>query len=92
MESFNGRMRDELLNESLFFSLDHARQKVAAWALDYNTRRPHSSIGYLTPEAFAASLTATGRSAAQYESCAARPVAHPTLRGVTNPRTLVAAG
>jgi len=51
VESFNGRMRDELLNESLFFGLDHARQKVAAWALDYNTRRPHSSIGYLTPEA-----------------------------------------
>jgi len=48
VESFTGRMRDELLNESLFFSLDHARQKVAAWALDYNTRRPHSSIGYLT--------------------------------------------
>nr|WP_312294244.1 IS3 family transposase [Brevundimonas diminuta] len=92
VESFNGRMRDELLNESLFFGLDHARQKVAAWALDYNTRRPHSSIGYLTPEAFAASLTATGRPAAQDESCAARPVAHPTLRGVTNPRTLVAAG
>lgn len=92
VESFNGRMRDELLNESLFFSLDHARQKVAAWALDYNTRRPHSSIGYLTPEAFAASLTTTGRPAAQDESCAARPVAHPTLRGVTNPRTLVAAG
>ena len=92
VESFNGRMRDELLNESLFFSLDHARQKVAAWALDYNTRRPHSSIGYLTPEAFAASLTATGRPAAQDESCAVRPVAHPTLRGVTNPRTLVAAG
>ncbi len=92
VESFNGRMRDELLNESLFFGLDHARQKVAAWALDYNTRRPHSSIGYLTPEAFAASLTATGRPAAQDESCAARPVAHPTLRGVTNPRILVAAG
>ncbi|WP_138141362.1 MULTISPECIES: IS3 family transposase [Brevundimonas] len=92
VESFNGRMRDELLNESLFFGLDHARQKVAAWALDYNTRRPHSSIGYLTPEAFAASLTATGRPAAQDESCAVRPVAHPTLRGVTNPRTLVAAG
>ena len=92
VESFNGRMRDELLNESLFFGLDHARQKVAAWALDYNTCRPHSSIGYLTPEAFAASLTATGRPAAQDESCAARPVAHPTLRGVTNPRALVAAG
>lgn len=85
-------MRDELLNESLLFSLDHARQKVAAGALDDNTRQPNSSIGYLTPEAFAASLTERGRPAAQYESCAARPVAHPTLRGVTNPRTLVAAG
>ena len=92
VESFNGRMRDELLNESLFFGLDHARQKVAAWALDYNTRRPHSSIGYLTPQAFAASLTATSRPAAQDESCAARPVAHPTLRGVTNQRTLGTAG
>jgi transposase InsO family protein len=45
VESFNGRMRDELLNESLFFSLDHAREKLAAWAADYNDRRPHSSIG-----------------------------------------------
>ncbi len=92
VESFNGRMRDELLNESLFFGLGHARQKVAAWALDYNTCRPHSSIGYLTPEAFAASLTATGRPAAQDASCAARPVAQPMLRGVNNPRTLVVAG
>lgn len=48
VESFNGRMRDELLNESLFFSLDHARQKLAAWTADYNTTRPHSAIGYQT--------------------------------------------
>ncbi len=54
VELFNGRMRDELLNESLFFSLDHAREKRAAWAADYNTRRPHSSIGYQTPAAYAA--------------------------------------
>ena len=46
VESFNGRMRDELLNESLFFTLDHAREKLATWAADYNTRRQHSSIGY----------------------------------------------
>jgi len=45
IESFNGRMRDELLNESLFLDLDQARQIVAAWVTDYNTRRPHSSIG-----------------------------------------------
>ena len=44
--------------------LSHARQKLMAWANDYNTSRPHSSIGYLTPAAYAASLTATGRPAA----------------------------
>jgi putative transposase len=48
-------MGDELLNESLFFSLRHARQKFAPGALDYNICRPHSSIGYLIPQAFPAS-------------------------------------
>ena len=46
--SFNGRMRDELLNESLFFGLDHARSAIAEWADDYNHFRPHSSLGYQT--------------------------------------------
>ncbi|MGY4230292.1 transposase InsO family protein [Bradyrhizobium sp. USDA 4503] len=41
IESFNGRMRDELLNETLFFDLDDARAKIAAWVADYNLRRPH---------------------------------------------------
>jgi transposase InsO family protein len=59
VESFNGRMRDELLNETLFFDLDHARAEIASWALDFNLQRPHSSLGYLTPAAFAANLTAT---------------------------------
>ena len=39
-ESFNGRMRDELLNETLFFGLDHARTKIAVWADDYNFIAP----------------------------------------------------
>lgn len=56
-ESFNGRMRDELLNESLFMGLDHARELVTAWANDYNTARPHSSFGNLTPAAFAAGFS-----------------------------------
>jgi len=51
-ESFNGRMRDELLNESLFFGLDHARIRIAAWADDYNLRRPHSALGNVTPADF----------------------------------------
>jgi putative transposase len=91
-ESFNGRMRDELLNETLFFNLDHARQKLAAWVDDYNTRRPHSSIGYQTPAAYAAHLTATGRSAAQCGSSTARPVAPIAPHGVTTAETRVAAG
>jgi transposase InsO family protein len=40
-ESFNGRMRDELLNESLFFGLNHARSAIAEWADDHNNFRPH---------------------------------------------------
>ena len=56
VESFNGRMRDELLNETLFLSLEHARAEIAAWTKDYNQERPHSSLGYETPAAFAAEL------------------------------------
>lgn len=59
-ESFNGRMRDELLNESLFLGLDHARSRISHWVTDYNQRRPHSALAYLTPVAYAATLTATG--------------------------------
>jgi transposase InsO family protein len=56
IESFNGRMRDELLNESLFVDLDQARQLIGAWSADYNTARPHSSLGYKTPAAYAGTL------------------------------------
>jgi putative transposase len=56
-ESFNGRMRDELLNETLFRGLDHARAKIANWADDYNHQRPHSSLGYKTPAAYAKTLS-----------------------------------
>jgi transposase InsO family protein len=58
IESFNGRMRDELLNESLFVDLDQARQLIGDWVADYNTARPHSSQGYKTPAAYAGTLTA----------------------------------
>jgi transposase InsO family protein len=58
IESFNGRMRDELLNESLFMDLDQARQLISAWVSDYNTARPHSSLGYKTPVAYAGTLNA----------------------------------
>ena len=51
VESFNGRLRDECLNETLFASLGHARSVLRAWREDYNHVRPHSGIGGLTPDA-----------------------------------------
>ena len=56
VESFNGRMRNELLNETLFFTVRQARAILARWVDDYNTERPNSSLGYATPAAFAAEL------------------------------------
>jgi putative transposase len=60
VESFNARFRDECLNENWFTGLADARQKIEAWRQDYNRQRPHSSLGYRTPEEFAA-MTATSR-------------------------------
>jgi putative transposase len=53
IESFNGRLRDECLNENWFVSLEDARDKIESWRIDYNTKRPHTSLGNLTPEEFA---------------------------------------
>ena len=54
IESFNGRFRDECLNEHLFSSLPDARRIIEAWRIDYNTKRPHTSLNGLTPTEFAA--------------------------------------
>ncbi len=56
-ESFNGWLRDELLNETLFRSLPHARAALAAWRDDYNHHRPHGKLGWLTPASCAARWT-----------------------------------
>ncbi|KHQ50155.1 Integrase [Mameliella alba] len=49
VESFNGRLRDECLNEHLFANLRHARELISAWREDYNHHRPHTSLDGLTP-------------------------------------------
>ena len=49
IESFNGRLRDEFLNETLFSTLAQARIALAMWRADYNGSRPHSKIGWQTP-------------------------------------------
>ena len=53
VESFNGRLRDECLNEHVFTSLAEARRIIEAWRIDYNTNRPHTSLDGLTPSEFA---------------------------------------
>lgn len=53
IESFNGRLRDECLNEHLFSNLKEACQIIEAWRIDYSTNRPHTSLGGLTPAEFA---------------------------------------
>ena len=58
IESFNGKFRDECLNENWFFDLADARRKIAEWKWDYNHVRPHSALRYLTPMEFAASWQA----------------------------------
>ncbi|CBM10051.1 putative transposase [Ralstonia solanacearum PSI07] len=59
IESFNGKFRDECLNEHGFTSLAHARAVIAAWRQDYNEARPHSAWNYQPPAEFAARYRAT---------------------------------
>ena len=91
VESFNGRMRDELLNETLFLDLDDARAKIAAWVADYN-RAP--SLGARIPHAaaYAANLTATDDRLRNPDQLRRSPVAQPAPHGVLSAETLIAAG
>jgi putative transposase len=97
MESFNGKLRDECLNEHVFSSLAEARRLIESWRVDYNAERPHSSLNYLTPNEFAtnwhaahsmqqpdaSSRPATGRTAAVYGASASRPIAGTPTEGQT---------
>jgi putative transposase len=53
IESFNGKFRDECLNENWFLDLDDARRRIETWRHDYNTVRPHSALGNRTPAEYA---------------------------------------
>jgi len=95
IESFNGRLRDELLNETLFGSLAHARVALAAWQLDYNTVRPHSSLGNLPPADYATrSAPASQRDGSLRDlgGFAPRPVAAPSRAGSNGQPTLLIGG
>jgi hypothetical protein len=88
IDSFNGRLRDELLNETLFGSLSHAREALAIRKDDYNTVRPHSALGNLPPAAYA-EITDPGmkRDGALplCGSSAPRPIASPSHQGSNEP-------
>jgi transposase InsO family protein len=87
-ESFNGRIRDELLNETLFFDLVHACTALARWVTDYNQQRPHSALRYQTPAAFAATFTATGDRPSNPGQLSRSPVAPAALTRQSHPATL----
>jgi transposase InsO family protein len=67
VESFNGKLRDELLNRELFLSLEEARWVIDRWRLDYNHRRVHSSLDYQTPAAYAARCSSSVRPTASLQ-------------------------
>lgn len=93
IESFNGRMRDEVLNETLFRSLAHARVVLATWRHDDNEQRPHSKLGWLTPSAYAGALSGNaGRSAALWQGSALRTLAKAPSTGSDHTPTLVLPG
>jgi putative transposase len=90
IESFNGRLRDEFLNETLFTSLMQARLALEEWRRDYNTVRPHSRIGWLTPAEHAAQFSPQpGQGAALRDGSAPWPVA-PIVHDGKRPTPLAA--
>ncbi|MGE3702428.1 MAG: integrase core domain-containing protein, partial [Hyphomicrobiaceae bacterium] len=97
MESFNGRFRDECLSLEWFRSRAEATVVIETWRRHFNDVRPHSSLGYQTPAAFAAKLKeqdaasapATGRIAAVCGASALRPVASPSRKGQSKAPTRV---
>ena len=95
IESFNGRLRDELLNETLFSSLAQARVVLEEWRRDYNTERPHSALGNLTPIAYAARNASVPQQAEALrlpKGLAPRPVATSDLIGPNDERILLVTG
>ena len=95
VESFIGRLRDECLNETLFTSLPQARVVLEAWQRDYNSVRPHSALGNLTPIAYAARNASVPQQAEALRSTggfAPRPVATPDPTGPNDERILLSTG
>ena len=89
-ESFIGRLRDELLNETLFRSLAHTRAALEAWRADYNSERPHSRLGWMSPAIYAAERRSAALRSA--DGSAPRTAAITAQAGTTDPQTPVTTG
>jgi putative transposase len=74
IESFNGKLRDDVLNREVFHSVKEAKVIVENWRLEYNNHRPHSGLGYMTPAAFAASRNPPGSATLRLPDCGAKNV------------------
>ncbi|MCA3446226.1 MAG: transposase [Rhodobacter sp.] len=93
IESFNGRPCDEVLNETLFPSLHHARATLAAWRTDNNTERPHARLGWQPPAGFAQTFSSRrGLTLRNLQSPAPAPVAQPAQTGKAQAPGLAHAG
>lgn len=84
VESFNGRFRDECLNENLFSNLAEARRIIETWRIDYNTDRPHTSLDGQTPTEFAQSLPSTRPASLELRKGSAQPVLTTTISAERN--------
>lgn len=95
IESFNGRLRDEKLNETLFTTLHQVRVELSQWRSDYNHNRPHSRLGWLTPSEFAKTATpvqAMAIGAAYSVGSAPMAIAQPAQKGIFNRQSELKAG
>jgi putative transposase len=95
IESFNGKLRDEKLNDTLFSTLHQARVELATWRTDYNHHRPHSGLGWLTPSEFAKTATsaqAKAMDAALLDVYAPMAFAQPSQKGIINRRSELKTG
>ena len=92
IESFNGRLRDELLNETLFTTLAQVRALLGRWRADYNDARPHSRLGWQTPAEFARTFPRRETALRNPTSSAPSPTAHPALQGNPNRRSELRTG
>lgn len=95
MESFNGKLRDENLNDTLFSTLHQAPVELTIWRNDYNHHRPHSGLGWQTPSEFAKTATsakAKSMDAALLDAYAPLDFAQPAQQGIINRRSELKTG